>query len=233
MRLSNPHSTRAGKKRKFQANPAQEQIKFIHKSPHMTQRIILASGSDIRAQLLRGAGVQFDVQKPRVDEEAIRAALQMDGAAPRDIADALAEAKALKISDKNHGALVLGCDQILALKDQIFAKPESPQQATQHLQALGGKVHHLYSAMVIYENGRPIWRHIGVARLTMRTLPDEVLAAYVARNWDSIQHSVGGYKIEEEGICLFTEIEGDTPTIQGLPLIPLLNYLYFKGVILS
>lgn len=199
----------------------------------MTQRIILASGSDIRAQLLRGAGLRFDVQKPRVDEEAIRAALQSDGAAPRDIADALAEAKALKISDKNQDAMVLGCDQILALNDQIFAKPETPQQAVSQLQALGGKTHHLYSAVVIYENGRPIWRHIGHARLTMRALPDDVLAAYVARNWQSIQHSVGAYKIEEEGVCLFTEITGDTPTIQGLPLIPLLNYLYIKGVILA
>lgn len=199
----------------------------------MTHPIILASGSDIRAQLLRNAGVQFSVQKPRVDEEAIRAALQMDKAAPRDIADALAEAKALKISDKNQNALVLGCDQILSLKDQIFSKPHAPEQAIAQLQHLCGQTHHLYSALVIYENGRPIWRHVGHARLTMRQLPDAVLAAYVARNWLSIQHSVGGYKIEEEGVCLFTEIEGDTPTIQGLPLIPLLNYLYIKGVILS
>ncbi|MFN3607130.1 MAG: Maf family protein, partial [Cypionkella sp.] len=103
-------------------------------------------------------------------------------------------------------------------------------QAVAQLQALGGKTHHLYSALVIYENGLPIWRHIGHARLTMRTATPSFLTEYVARNWHSIQHSVGGYKIEEEGLRLFTDIEGDTFTIQGLPLLPLINYLIIKGV---
>jgi len=197
----------------------------------MIASFILASGSGIRAQLLRGAGLDFPVQVPRVDEAAIRAALMAEGAGPRDIADALAEAKAQKISQKHHGCYVLGCDQILACDDVIYAKPDSMAQAVAQLQSLGGKTHHLYSALVIYENGQPIWRHIGHARLTMRTATPSYLADYVARNWPSIQHSVGGYKIEEEGIRLFTDIEGDTFTIQGLPLLPLVNYLIIKGVI--
>ena len=193
--------------------------------------IILASTSQIRAQLLARAGLVFTTAAPRVDEEAIRAAMQEDGASPRDIADSLAEAKALKISDKNPDALVLGCDQILALDDTFFAKPDTLAQAVSQLQALRGQTHHLYSAMVIYQNGLPQWRHIGNARMTMRALSDEAIAAYVAAEWDSIRHSVGCYKIEERGVQLFSQIEGDVFTIQGLPLLPLLNYLAVRGVI--
>jgi septum formation protein len=87
--------------------------------------------------------------------------------------------------------------------------------------------------MVIYQNGLPQWRHIGHARMTMRALSDEVIAAYVAAEWDSIRHSVGCYKIEERGVQLFSQIEGDVFTIQGLPLLPLLNYLAVRGIIAS
>jgi septum formation protein len=195
--------------------------------------IILASTSQIRAQLLARAGLVFTTAAPRVDEQAIRAAMQADGASPRDIADNLAEAKALKISDKNPDALVLGCDQILALDDTIFAKPDTLAQAVSQLQALRGRTHHLYSAMVIYQNGLPQWRHIGHARMTMRALSDEAIAAYVAAEWDSIRHSVGCYKIEERGVQLFSQIDGDVFTIQGLPMLPLLNYLAVRGIIAS
>ena len=195
--------------------------------------IILASTSQIRAQLLARAGLVFTTAAPRVDEQAIRAAMQADGASPRDIADSLAEAKALKISDKNPDALVLGCDQILALDDTIFAKPDTLAQAVSQLQALRGRTHHLYSAMVIYQNGLPQWRHIGHARMTMRALSDEAIAAYVAAEWDSIRHSVGCYKIEERGVQLFSQIDGDVFTIQGLPMLPLLNYLAVRGIIAS
>ncbi len=194
-------------------------------------QIILASTSEIRAQLLARAGVDFTTAAPRVDEDAIRAAMAAEGASPRDIADGLAEAKALKISDKNPAAFVLGCDQILALGDQIFAKPESPAEALRQLQALRGQTHHLYSALVIYQNGQPQWRHIGHARMTMRDMSDAALQDYVGHEWDSIRHSVGAYKIEERGVQLFSQIEGDVFTIQGLPLLPLLNYLALRGVI--
>lgn len=195
--------------------------------------IILASTSQIRAQILARAGLDFATAPPRVDEEAIRDAMQADGASPRDIADSLAEAKALKISDKNAQALVLGCDQILALGDVIFTKPETPDHAITQLHALRGQTHHLYSAIVIYQNGQPLWRHIGHARLTMRAMSDQALASYVAAEWESIRHSVGCYKIEERGIQLFSQIDGDVFTIQGLPLLPLLNYLALRGIIAS
>ncbi|MDZ7905446.1 MAG: Maf family nucleotide pyrophosphatase [Cypionkella sp.] len=197
----------------------------------MATPIILASTSDIRAQLLQRAGVTFSAQAARVDEEAIRAALQAEGASPRDLADHLAESKAAKISDKNPDALVIGCDQILALGPRIFAKPVDQADALAQLQSLRGQTHNLYSAAVIYLGGQPQWRHVGQARMTMRDLSDGMLTRYIKENWHSIQHSVGGYKIEEQGIQLFSEIEGDTFTIQGLPLLPLLNYLAQRGVI--
>lgn len=197
----------------------------------MADQIILASTSEVRAQMLARAGLSFSIMAARVDEETIRAALQAEGASPRDVADHLAESKAAKVSDKNHAALVIGCDQILALDARIFAKPADQAEALSQMQSLQGQTHHLFSAAVIYQGGRPLWRHVGHARMTMRHLSDGMLTRYVDRNWQSIRHSVGGYKIEEEGIQLFSAIEGDTFTIQGMPLLPLLNYLAVRGVI--
>lgn len=197
----------------------------------MTAHIILASGSPIRAQLLRNARLVFDVIVPRIDEDAIRASLQHERASPRDIADALADAKARRIASRHPDALVIGCDQILALKDQIFGKPTTPAEAITHLTQLSGTAHTLYSAAVIYAQGEPVWRHIGQANLTMRPLTTPLIAAYVARNWDSIQHSVGCYKIEEEGPRLFTRIDGDYFSILGLPLLDLLSYLALRGTL--
>jgi septum formation protein len=97
--------------------------------------------------------------------------------------------------------------------------------------ALRGKTHRLLSAAVLYHDGRPVWRQVGEARLTMRDLSDSYLDDYLARNWDSIRHAVGCYKLEEEGVRLFSAIEGDHFTILGLPLIPLLSYLGQKGII--
>lgn len=196
-----------------------------------TSHLILASTSQIRGQMLRAAGLAIQSIAPRVDEQTISAALLSEGALPRDIADALAEAKARKVSGQHPSALVLGCDQVLDLDGQVFAKPDTPQIAEAQLTLLQGKTHHLYSAAVLYQGGQPIWRHIGHARMTMRTLSAPMLTTYVAQNWDSIRHSVGCYKIEEVGVQLFSAIEGDTFTIQGLPLIALLNYLAVRGLI--
>lgn len=191
----------------------------------MPKPVILASGSDIRATMLRNAGVDFDVVVARVDEEAVREALEHEGAPPRDVADALAEIKAQKISEKHPEALVIGADQVLAFQGAIYAKPASQDEAIQQLHALRGQRHMLLSAAVICEGGRPVWRHVGQVSMSMRMATDDYIADYVARNWDSIRHSVGGYKIEEEGVRLFTRIDGDYFTILGLPLLPILSYL--------
>ena len=197
----------------------------------MTAHILLASGSEIRAQLLRQAGVPFDVEIARVDEEAIKAALLAEEAKPRDIADALAEAKARKVSAKFPDNMVIGCDQVLELEGKILSKPKSPEDALAQLARMRGKRHMLLSAAVIYRGAEPIWRHVGQVRLQMKTCSDAYLSDYVSRNWHSIQHAVGAYKLEEEGVRLFSMIEGSYFNVLGLPLVELLNYLGLQGVI--
>lgn len=193
--------------------------------------MILASTSPTRLAMLRAAGLNPIPVAPRVDEASIRDALTAEGAHPRDIADTLAEMKARKVAEKHPEALVLGCDQVLALDREIFAKPETPDDAHAQLRRLRGKTHKLLSALVVYENAEPIWRFVGEARLTMHDISDAYLDDYVTRNWDSIRHSVGCYKVEEEGVRLFSAITGDHFTILGLPLLPLLAWLGNKGMI--
>lgn len=194
-------------------------------------QMILASSSPIRLQMLRAAGLTVDAIAPRVDEATIRDALVAEGAHPRDIADTLAEMKARKVAEKHSDALVLGCDQVLALDRQTFAKPETPDQARAQLRQLRGQSHKLLSAIVAYENAEPVWRHLAEARLTMHAISDAYLDDYVTRTWDSIRHSVGCYKIEEEGVRLFSAISGDHFTILGLPLLPLLAWAGTRGMI--
>ena len=197
----------------------------------MVRPILLASGSAIRLQILRQAGLEVTAVPARVDEQAIRAALQTENASSRDIADALAESKARKIADKNPQQLVLGCDQVLDFDHDILSKPESCDQAREQLKLLRGRSHRLLSALVLYDEARPIWRFVGVARLKMDDFSDHYLESYLSRNWPDIGESVGGYKLEAEGVRLFSSIEGDWFTILGLPLLPLLNYLRTRGFI--
>jgi septum formation protein len=197
----------------------------------MQRAMILASSSQTRIALLKNAGLTITAIPARVDEDAIRDALMAENATPRDIADALAESKARKIAEKNPTALVLGCDQILAEGRTIYTKPDTADAARKQLQQLRGKQHQLLSAAVVYDAGMPIWRHIGVARLTMRDLSDAYIDSYLDRNWSSIQDAVGGYKLEQEGARLFSQIEGDYFTILGLPLLPLLNFCTLRGFI--
>ena len=210
-------------------NPVDVVPGLTHGVFHMARPLILASGSLIRAQMLRNAGLNFEVQTPRVDEDTVKAALLAEGAPPRDVADALAELKARKLSDRHPRALVLGCDQVLALGDDVLSKPVNRDDARSQLQRMRGQRHTLLSAAVLCEDGAPIWRHVAVVRLVMRDFTDTFLDDYLDRNWPGIADSVGAYKLEEEGVRLFSRIDGDFFAVLGLPLLELLSYLTLRG----
>lgn len=196
--------------------------------------LVLASQSAGRKAMLEAAGVPFEALAAHVDEAAIKEALAAEGQSPRNIADALAEAKALKLSSRIPGALVLGSDQLLALEDgPLFDKPGTPEEAKAHLRAFSGNVHRLFCAAVIAENGRPVWRHVSVVKMHVRPLSDRFIADYVTDQWERIRWTVGCYEIEGRGAQLFDRIEGDPFTIIGLPLVPVLGYLRTRGVLPS
>lgn len=194
-------------------------------------RLILASGSLTRRSMLQNAGVFFESLPVRIDEEGIKQALLADGATPRDIADTLAEFKARKAAEKMPAALTLGSDQILALQGQVFSKPTSREDATNHLKSLSGKTHHLYSAAVIYEDGKPVWRTVGTARLSMHDLSETEISSYLDAAWPEVASSVGAYQAEALGGQLFSRIDGDWFSVLGMPLLQVLSYLRMRGML--
>ena len=194
--------------------------------------IVLASQSTSRRALLSAAGVPFEALSPGVDEDAAKEALRGDGLDARALADALAELKALRVSRRVPGGLVLGCDQTLSLDDGIMIdKAVDRADAERILRLLSGRVHHLHSAAVIALNGEPIWRHVERVRMTVRPLSDAFIADYLDREWDECRWCVGCYRIEGPGAQLFAKVEGSQFAIQGLPLLPLLDFLRIRGVL--
>lgn len=196
----------------------------------MTQTLILASRSASRRTMLAAAGVAFTAQTAGVDEDAAKAALA--GMSGRDLADALAELKAVKVSLRNRDALVLGSDSVVVLADgTLLDKPESREQAADHLARMSGTVHHLWSAAVIAEAGRPVWRHVEAATMHVRSLSYSFIDRYLDAEWPAIAGCVGCYRMEGVGVQLFDRVEGSHFTVLGLPLIPVLGYLRVRGVV--
>lgn len=193
--------------------------------------LVLASKSAARSQVLTGAGVVFETAGAGVDEAAVKAGLLAERATPREVADALAELKAVKVSRNRPGVLVIGADQTLDLRGQLFDKAETVARARERLKLLRGKTHKLHSAVVIARDGQAIWRDVPAARLTMRDFSDAFLEDYLARKGEQILSSVGCYQLEDEGVQLFSRIDGDYFTILGLPLMGLLDFLRLNGVL--
>ena len=197
----------------------------------MAEKLILASGSPFRLAMLKNAGIDVEAVPAKVDERALEAPLKNSGTSPEDVAAILAEAKATEVSGRLAGALVLGCDQTLSLGDEVFHKPANMEGARRHLLALSGKTHQLNSAAVLVRDGSVLWRHVGIANLTMRKLDPAFIGRHLARVGAKALSSVGAYQIEGEGIQLFEKVDGDHFTIVGLPLLPLLAELRSLGAI--
>lgn len=196
--------------------------------------IILASQSAARRAMLEAAGVSFEAVPAHVDEDGVMTALVAEAAPPEKIADALAELKALKVSRQYPGLIVLGADSVVATHDgRLLAKPETRPRAEAQLRDLAGTTHRLVSAAVAAQDGQPIWRAGGVARLTMRSLSETFIRDYLDLEGEAVLGCVGCYRIEGLGAQLFTRIDGDQFVIRGLPLLALLGWLRDRGELAS
>ncbi|TCP87673.1 MULTISPECIES: Maf-like protein [unclassified Rhizobium] len=206
----------------------------------MTHQLVLASASPFRRMLLENAGIAFTWQAAEIDERALEAPLEAEGASPERVATVLAEAKAESVAsasrkgqgvEEGTGLVVIGSDQTMSLGGRVFHKPASREEAHDHLRALSGRTHQLNSAIALHQDGRTVWSHVSTARLTMRPLDDGFIARHLERVGEKALTSVGAYQLEGEGIQLFEAIDGDYFTILGLPILPLLAELRRLSVI--
>jgi septum formation protein len=193
-------------------------------------RLLLASKSEARRQMLEAAGIFFEAVEAELDEEAAKAGLWGAGFDARGVAEELAQLKALSV-EAGAGDLILGADQTLERDDgTLLSKPASRDEARGQLQSLRGGTHQLHSAAVVVEDGKALWWGSETVSLTMRSFSDAFLEAYLDREWEQIRWSVGGYRIEGPGVQLFERIEGSHFAILGMPLLPLLAYLRERGL---
>lgn len=199
----------------------------------VSPKIILASASAARRDMLSRAGVAFEIEPAEIDERAVQDVLLGDDSEvePADIAELLAEAKARDVSLRKPGALVIAADQVLEFEDEALSKPVDLDAARASLKLLRGATHQLHAGVAIAIDGEVVWSMVDSATLVMRQFSDKFLAAYVAGEGDELCASVGAYKLEGRGVQLFERIEGDFFTILGMPLLPLLEELRARGAL--
>lgn len=193
--------------------------------------IILASASSIRAELLRRTRVPIEVVPSDIDETAIKSTLVKYGSSSAEMAITLAEAKATNVSARHLRGTIIGCDQIMELNGRILSKPDSRGTAIEQLCAMSGETHRLVLGTVVVDQGHTVWQHSAEVTLTLRNLSHSFIERYVARNWESIRHAVGAYKLEDEGARLFRRIDGDYFHVLGLPLLELISYFEDRGIL--
>lgn len=193
--------------------------------------LILASKSEVRRRLLENAGVPFTWRDSAIDEDRIKRQGLSDGLNTQNIALALAEAKAAAVLTNEPSALVLGCDQILALDGKLYDKPRDLDEARTHLKSFRNRTHHLVTAAVLLSGDRPPWRRVEVVTMSVRPLSDAFIDDYLASEGNAVLSSVGAYRLESMGAQLFERIDGDFFTVLGLPLLPLLEELRNRGML--
>ena len=194
-------------------------------------RLILASSSKARQQMLQNAGIECEAVASMIDEDGYKQAMKSEGASAMEAAETLAEMKALRMYRQRPEAIVIAADQMLECNGVWFDKPVDRDQTRAQLRALRGKRHQLVSAAVVYKEGSRIWGKIDTAHLTMRNFSDEWLEWYLDQAGEDIFHCVGGYQLEGLGAQLFTEVKGDYFTVLGMPLLPLIGFLCDHGVL--
>ena len=191
----------------------------------MQNKIILASKSKVRKEILDKNNIPSIVEPSNVDEDAVKKSLIKEKAAPNIISKSLAELKANKVSQQQSGQLVLGADSVIDLDGELISKPENRNEAFDILKKLNGKKHYLVSSVCISKNGSMIWNHTDKATLTMKKFSDEDLRKYLAKISDEALYAYNVYQIEGAGRNLFSKIEGDENTIMGLPIKKIKEYL--------
>ena len=191
----------------------------------MLNKIILASKSKVRKEILDQHNISCEVKPSNVDEDIVKESLISESASPEIISKNLAELKANKVSLSQKDLMVLGADSVIDLDGELISKPESREEALLILKKLNGKKHNLISSVCISKNGSMIWNHTDKAELTMKNLPEENLEDYLSKISDETLYAYNVYQIEGEGKNLFSNIDGDKDTIMGLPVLKIKEYL--------
>ena len=191
----------------------------------MQNKIILASKSKVRKEILDRNNIESIVEPSNVDEEIVKASLVKEKASPELISKNLAELKANKVSMKKIDNIVLGADSVIDLEGEIISKPKSREEAMKILKKLNGKSHFLISSVCISKNGSMIWNYTDKAKLTMKNLSDDELKDYLSKITDDVLYAYNVYQIESEGRNLFLSIEGNEDTIMGLPVQKIKEYI--------